>query len=104
MRRSLDDESYTIRFTPRKPASNWSAVNVAKVEELKERGLMRPGGRCARSSSRSAGTHRCLLIRAQASPRVLPTSSSSASAPNAAAWDWFRRPAAAATAARPPTG
>ncbi len=44
VRRSLDDESYTNRFTPRKPKSNWSAINVAKVEELKARGLMAPAG------------------------------------------------------------
>jgi uncharacterized protein YdeI (YjbR/CyaY-like superfamily) len=44
VRRSLGDESYTIRFTPRKPKSNWSAINVAKVEELKARGLMKPAG------------------------------------------------------------
>jgi len=44
VRRSLDDTSYTIRFTPRKPRSTWSAVNIAKVEELNERGLMHPAG------------------------------------------------------------
>ena len=44
VRRSLGDDSYTIRFTPRKPTSNWSLINVAKVEELKRRGLMAPAG------------------------------------------------------------
>ena len=34
MRRRIDDERYSIRFTPRKPASNWSAVNVAKMAAL----------------------------------------------------------------------
>ncbi len=34
VRRSLGDKSYTIRFTPRKPGSNWSTVNINKVEEL----------------------------------------------------------------------
>ncbi|OFX52778.1 MAG: bacteriocin-protection protein [Bacteroidetes bacterium GWB2_41_8] len=34
IRRSVDDEAYCIRFTPRNPKSNWSAVNIAKVEEL----------------------------------------------------------------------
>src|SRR3954471_14082314 len=47
VRRSLGDESYTIRFTPRKPGSTWSKVNVAKVEELERNGLMRPAGRRA---------------------------------------------------------
>ena len=56
IRRSIDDESYTIRFTPRKPTSNWSSVNMRKVAELREAGLMRPAGEAAfarRSEERS---------------------------------------------------
>jgi uncharacterized protein YdeI (YjbR/CyaY-like superfamily) len=34
IRKSLGAESYMIRFTPRKPGSNWSAVNVARIQEL----------------------------------------------------------------------
>ena len=44
VRRSIDDESYTIRFTPRKPVSTWSAVNIKRVAELTAQGLMRPAG------------------------------------------------------------
>ena len=44
VRRSIDDTSYTIRFTPRKARSNWSAVNIKKANELIESGLMRPAG------------------------------------------------------------
>ncbi len=44
VRNSIDGESYSIRFTPRKPKSIWSAVNIKKVEELKKRGLMTPKG------------------------------------------------------------
>lgn len=44
IRNSIDDESYSIRFTPRKPNSIWSAVNIKKVEELKKKGLMKPKG------------------------------------------------------------
>jgi uncharacterized protein YdeI (YjbR/CyaY-like superfamily) len=57
VRRGLDDTSYTIRFTPRKPQSTWSAVNIRKVGELTEAGLMRPAGIAAferRSEKRSA--------------------------------------------------
>src|SRR5215211_9425784 len=36
IRRSLGDESYTIRFTPRKTGSNWSRVNVRHVEARSE--------------------------------------------------------------------
>src|SRR5438445_2966013 len=34
IRKTIDDESYVIRFTPRKPASVWSAVNIRNVERL----------------------------------------------------------------------
>ncbi len=44
IRRSVDEESYCIRFTPRNPKSNWSAINIRKVEELTKLGLMKPEG------------------------------------------------------------
>jgi uncharacterized protein YdeI (YjbR/CyaY-like superfamily) len=44
VRRSLGDEAYTIRFTPRKPTSTWSAVNIKRAQELIDQGLMRPAG------------------------------------------------------------
>lgn len=40
----LDEESYTIRVTPRRPRSVWSAKNVATVARLVEQGRMRPAG------------------------------------------------------------
>lgn len=56
VRKSIDGESYTIRFTPRKATSIWSAVNIKKVEDLTGQGLMQPAGLAAyklRSESRS---------------------------------------------------
>jgi uncharacterized protein YdeI (YjbR/CyaY-like superfamily) len=44
IRKSIDDESYCNRFTPRKPTSNWSAINLKKVEALTNLGLMKPEG------------------------------------------------------------
>ena len=44
MRKTIDAESYKIRFTPRKATSNWSAVNIARVKELTKQGRMRPAG------------------------------------------------------------
>ena len=44
VRKSLDNDSYCIRFTPRKPSSNWSAINIQKVETLTKQGLMQPAG------------------------------------------------------------
>ncbi len=47
VRRSVDETAYTIRFTPRKPKSIWSAVNVARVEALRAEGRMRAAGLAA---------------------------------------------------------
>lgn len=44
VRKRIDAEAYTIRFTPRKPGSIWSAVNIRRVQELTSRGLMKPSG------------------------------------------------------------
>ncbi|MFT3752111.1 MAG: YdeI/OmpD-associated family protein [Paludibacter sp.] len=44
VRRSIDAESYCIRFTPRNPKSIWSAINIKKVEKLLSEGLMLPEG------------------------------------------------------------
>jgi uncharacterized protein YdeI (YjbR/CyaY-like superfamily) len=44
VRQRIDDESYMNRFTPRKPNSNWSAVNVRRVEELTKQRRMRAAG------------------------------------------------------------
>src|ERR671912_448099 len=44
VRKSLGDEAYTIRFTPRRKGSIWSKVNVERFEALKAAGLMTPAG------------------------------------------------------------
>lgn len=43
----LDDLSYTVRFTPRRAGSSWSAVNTRRAETLIEEGRMRPAGMAA---------------------------------------------------------
>src|SRR4051812_25227392 len=56
VRKSLGAEGYVIRFTPRKAASTWSAVNLRRVPELVSEGRMRPAGLAAyarRSAARS---------------------------------------------------
>jgi uncharacterized protein YdeI (YjbR/CyaY-like superfamily) len=44
LRKGADEERYTIRFTPRKPKSTWSAVNILRVGELTKAGRMKPAG------------------------------------------------------------
>jgi uncharacterized protein YdeI (YjbR/CyaY-like superfamily) len=47
IRKRVDDIRYTIRFTPRKPGSIWSAVNIRRVQALTRQGRMQPVGRQA---------------------------------------------------------
>ena len=47
VRKRIDDQAYQIRFTPRRPGSIWSAINIAKVELLTAQGRMQPAGRQA---------------------------------------------------------
>jgi uncharacterized protein YdeI (YjbR/CyaY-like superfamily) len=57
VRRRIDDTSYSIRFTPRKARSTWSAVNITRMKELVEEGLVAPAGMAAferRADDRSA--------------------------------------------------
>ena len=44
VRRSIDALSYSIRFTPRRPRSFWSSVNIKRAEELIALGIMQPAG------------------------------------------------------------
>jgi uncharacterized protein YdeI (YjbR/CyaY-like superfamily) len=57
IRRRVDAGRYAIRFTPRRPGSTWSAVNIARARELARLGRMRPAGLAAfqaRTDERSA--------------------------------------------------
>jgi len=44
VRKSTDEVSYRIRFTPRRPGSVWSTVNIRRAQELIEGGRMQPAG------------------------------------------------------------
>ena len=44
IRKRVDAERYTIRFTPRRPRSYWSAINIRRVQAMKRAGLMRQAG------------------------------------------------------------
>ncbi len=86
VRHSLDDESYTNRFTPRKPNSNWSAINVAKVEELKQRGLMAPAGLRAYEARTAERTGVYSFERAD---QELPPDFVERFRAQSQAWEWF---------------
>jgi uncharacterized protein YdeI (YjbR/CyaY-like superfamily) len=44
VRHSVNHDAYTVRFTPRKPKSQWSAVNIKRAQQLAAAGRMRPAG------------------------------------------------------------
>ena len=44
LRKTIDAKSYKIRFTPRKPTSNWSALNIRRMQELAGEGRAHPAG------------------------------------------------------------
>jgi uncharacterized protein YdeI (YjbR/CyaY-like superfamily) len=57
IRKRVDEHSYTIRFTPRRSRSIWSAVNIKRAKELEQLGRMQPAGLAAfvrRTEDRSA--------------------------------------------------
>jgi len=86
-RQSIDGESYKIRFTPRKATSIWSAVNVAKVKELEQLGLMRPAGMAAFRLRTEARTGVYAFERNEAA--VLRPEDEAKLRANAKAWKFF---------------
>jgi uncharacterized protein YdeI (YjbR/CyaY-like superfamily) len=87
LRKSIDTESYMIRFTPRKPTSTWSAVNIRRVAELDREGLMAPAGKkafAARKENRSG-----IYSYEQREDRLDPKYEKQLKA-NRAAWDFWR--------------
>jgi uncharacterized protein YdeI (YjbR/CyaY-like superfamily) len=52
VRRSIDAENYSIRFTPRRKTSIWSQINIARFQELRASGLVSPAGEAAFASGK----------------------------------------------------
>jgi uncharacterized protein YdeI (YjbR/CyaY-like superfamily) len=88
IRRRIDDESYSIRFTPRRPRSIWSAVNIKRAGELIEAGRMTPAGLAAfeaRRDDRSA-----LYSYEQRHAAKLDPDQERRLRADPAAWEWFQ--------------
>jgi uncharacterized protein YdeI (YjbR/CyaY-like superfamily) len=93
IRRRIDDESYSNRFTPRKARSNWSAINIRRAHELIEEGRMTPAGLAAfeaRTDDRSA-----IYSYEQRRQAKLDPEQERRLRADAKAWEWF--------SARPPS-
>ena len=89
VRKSLGDEAYTIRFTPRRKGSIWSNVNLERFEALKAAGLMTPAGeRALKESTGPKGVY------AYEKPLTeLTTDEEKQFRKNKRAWtDWEKRP------------
>ncbi|HEX6702337.1 MAG TPA: hypothetical protein VF101_16540, partial [Gaiellaceae bacterium] len=87
VRRSLGDESYTIRFTPWKPPSTWSSVNVERAEALIAEGRMLPAGLAA-YEARSAERSGIYAYEQRRSAKPEPEHERELRA-NASAWEFF---------------
>jgi uncharacterized protein YdeI (YjbR/CyaY-like superfamily) len=57
VRGKLDEQHYTVRFTPRKPTSIWSKLNIERVNRLTSAGLMQPTGLLAFEVGKRSGRH-----------------------------------------------
>jgi uncharacterized protein YdeI (YjbR/CyaY-like superfamily) len=90
VRRGIDDRTYSIRFTPRKPGSIWSAVNVKKVAALEAAGLMTGPGRAAFASRREAKT---AIYSYEKAPAELAVAETARFEADVAAWAFFQRQA-----------
>lgn len=97
VRRRIDDDTYSIRFTPRKAGSTWSLVNVRRVEALRAAGAMHAAGEAvfARRSEAKTGNYSY-----EQRPQELPAPYLVKLKKNKAAWaffstqaPWYRRTA-----------
>jgi uncharacterized protein YdeI (YjbR/CyaY-like superfamily) len=88
VRRSAGEEAYTIRFTPRKAKSTWSAVNLKRVPELIAEGRMQPAGLKA-YEAREASNSRIYAYE-QADATAFGAAMEERFRANAAAWDFFQ--------------
>ena len=86
LRKGVDATSFTIRFTPRKRRSIWSAVNIARAEELTRLGLMRPGGLAAFAAREE---QRSRVYSFENAPATLSPDFAALFQSNAQAWAYF---------------
>jgi uncharacterized protein YdeI (YjbR/CyaY-like superfamily) len=86
VRKAVDDISYTIRFTPRKPKSIWSLVNIRRVNELTQLGRMMPPGIAA---FETRDEERAKKYSYENRPRVLDGECEKKFRANKKAWEFY---------------
>ena len=87
IRKSLNEETYVIRVTPRKPGSIWSAVNVKRAKQLVKLGLMHPAGLNVFSARDASKTNRYSFERSRVK---LDKSLQRQFRANPKAWEFFQ--------------
>ena len=87
VRKSLDESSYMIRFTPRRAGSTWSQINIRRARELERLGLMQSSGRKAFESRDAVQTMRYSFEREHAK---LPIALERMLKANKLAWSFFQ--------------
>jgi uncharacterized protein YdeI (YjbR/CyaY-like superfamily) len=89
LRKTIDAESYKIRFTPRKKESNWSAVNIARVKELTDQGRMQPAGLAAFALRKEAKSG--IYAYENRKTALFDKADEKQFRANSKAWDFFQR-------------
>jgi uncharacterized protein YdeI (YjbR/CyaY-like superfamily) len=89
VRKSLGDEAYTVRFTPRRKGSIWSKVNVERINALKAAGHMTAAGEAAYERDK----HKSSLYAYEKPLASLDAAEETLIRKDEAAWtDWEKRP------------
>ncbi|MEP7076205.1 MAG: YdeI/OmpD-associated family protein [Acidobacteriota bacterium] len=88
VRRKVDEEAYTIRFTPRRPKSIWSRINIDKVERLTKEGLMQPAGLAAYDKKED---HRAVIYAYENRPKEFDPKYEKAFRKQKKAWAFFEK-------------
>ncbi len=86
IRRKVDDESYSIRFTPRRATGIWSRVNINKMNELEAKGLLHPAGIAAFSKRKE---HKSAVYAFENEEKKLDEEFIETFKKNDAAWDFY---------------
>src|SRR6218665_637514 len=92
IRKSIDQESYCIRFTPRRPTSIWSLVNINKMEEMIPKGLVNQAGLLAYEKRKD---HKSKIYAYEQSDEIVQFSSEAKRIfqTNIKAWEFFQKQA-----------
>ena len=91
VRRRIDDDSYQIRFSPRREGSVWSAINSARAKELIADGRLRPQGLCA-FGQRIERKSKLYSYERRGAPRLTEAELRRFKR-NKSAWTWFEHQA-----------